>query len=304
MQAATIWVVILGTALASTLKEDDGSLLGLDDECVVPGSEACSISVLQRKARADECHDAMPGESCYDEIQWAKKTGVHEHPHWYPGLTAASSDAEFQVIVHFKAPERKCSLPCTLHAHACHDALPGEACHDDVSWAKTHGIHQHPSWYRGLTPHSSDAAFQAQLHIKGHNTKCTAMPCSLFKVQAEASTAPMTTETTTTTTTTELVEVPIATAAPTQLPEAPNQVQPHSEPGAPAVGETSEQQAAREARDRARAVQEQKAREARERAEHAARREIPLDVMHDKIIAEIGGEPLNDELPDDVTDED
>lgn len=326
MQSTTMWMMVLGLVLASAFEDDDGSLLGLDDECAASESEACSISALQRQAktsRAEECHDAVPGDTCYSEVSWAKKTGIHQHPHWYAGLTAASSDAEFQIMVHFKAPHKMCALPCTLHAQACHDALPGDACHNDVLWAKTEGIRQHPSWYRGLTPQSSDAAFQAQIHIKGHNRKC-AMPCSLFKGQAATTktttttptaaatetttTTTTTTATTTTTTATTIFTIPImttaSTASPTQFPVDPEEAVPHPESGAPAVGETSEQQKEREARDQAQARQEQKERQAADRAKHAAARATPLDEMHDKLIADIGGEPMSDELPDDVADED
>jgi len=88
------------------------------------------------------------------------------------------------------------------------------------------------------------------------------------------------------------------------LPVEPEQVVHHPESGAPAVGETPEQQKEREAREQAQARQEQKEREAADRAKHAAARATPLDEMHDKIIADIGGEPIDDQLPDDIADDD
>lgn len=57
------------------------------------------------------CHTPVQGELCYTEVQWAKTSGMVEHPDWYPGLTAASSDAAFQAIVHQHSSD-KCQAPC------------------------------------------------------------------------------------------------------------------------------------------------------------------------------------------------
>jgi hypothetical protein len=59
------------------------------------------------------CHTAQPGEQCYDDISWAKSSGVLEHPDWYPGLSADSSLAEFQAQLHSTgANSGACSAPC------------------------------------------------------------------------------------------------------------------------------------------------------------------------------------------------
>ena len=152
-----------------------------DDEC---WEEGCALNALQRKAVAS-CHDAVPGDACYKDIMWAKHTGVHSHPHWYPGLTSHSSTAEFQEVVHSHKPER-CPVPCGKTAD-CHTALPGEHCYKDIMWAKTSGIHAHPSWYKGLTSSSTIEDFQADIHSKRPD-KCP-MPCPA-KAEPEAAPSP------------------------------------------------------------------------------------------------------------------
>ena len=57
------------------------------------------------------CQDAKQGEPCWDEIQWAKSTGFHARPEWYPGLHPTSSEKEIQQVVHLAHPE-KCAAPC------------------------------------------------------------------------------------------------------------------------------------------------------------------------------------------------
>ena len=57
------------------------------------------------------CHTALPGDSCYKDVMWAKHTGIHQHPHWYHGLSASSTDEEFQADIHAKRPD-KCPIPC------------------------------------------------------------------------------------------------------------------------------------------------------------------------------------------------
>lgn len=63
-------------------------------------------------------------------------------------------------------------------AHRCQAATLGSECYEDVVWAMSHGIQQHPEWYPGLSPASSFYDFQAFLHrTEGGHGKCPA-PCS------------------------------------------------------------------------------------------------------------------------------
>eukprot|EP00931_Biecheleriopsis_adriatica_P031387 TRINITY_DN1840_c0_g1_i1.p1 TRINITY_DN1840_c0_g1~~TRINITY_DN1840_c0_g1_i1.p1 ORF type:complete len:672 (-),score=126.08 TRINITY_DN1840_c0_g1_i1:42-2006(-) len=128
------------------------------------------------------CQDALPGDSCFVEVQWAKTDGIGAHPDWYPGLTPASSVKEFQAMVHASAPD-KCPTPCA----SCVNAQEGDGCYDEVHWAMTTGISQHPDWYPGLSAASSPSEFQAAVHAASPD-KCAA-PCAATLVP-EAPAAP------------------------------------------------------------------------------------------------------------------
>lgn len=58
-----------------------------------------------------DCQDATPGDQCYQGAQWAKQTGIRDHPAWYPGLTSASPLSEFQKMLHSKGLNG-CKMPC------------------------------------------------------------------------------------------------------------------------------------------------------------------------------------------------
>lgn len=149
-----------------------GSSLVDDDECLASESR-CALHALQRRASVDliqdaSCHNAEQGDTCFESITWAKQHGINEHPDWYPGLAADSSDLEFQALIHMKAQD-ECPTPC------CHDAVQGESCYNDISWAKTQGVFQHPEWYHGLTATSSLEDFQRNVHQQSPGS-CQ-MPC-------------------------------------------------------------------------------------------------------------------------------
>lgn len=65
----------------------------------------------------------------------------------------------------------------------CSESLihAGWGCHDDVMWAKSTGIHEHPEWYHGLTASSSTEEFHryaSQLPLcSGHQRA----PCALHQ---------------------------------------------------------------------------------------------------------------------------
>jgi hypothetical protein len=166
----------------STLPEGD-AVLEKDDECAdgqVQGE--CALNALQYQSflkinTQATCQDAKPGDDCYKEIMWAKTDGIVSHPEWYPGLSASSTDVQFQAHIYDKSPG-KCPLPCTGNmpsSATCQDAKEGDDCYKEIVWAKTEGIGAHPEWYPGLTTTSSDADFQALVH-QNSPTKCPA-PC-------------------------------------------------------------------------------------------------------------------------------
>eukprot|EP00122_Pirum_gemmata_P017489 Pgem_evm1s16377 len=47
---------------------------------------------------------------CYPDIDWAYKTGLTQHPTWYPGLNARSSKKDIQR--HFHSKDGSCPMPC------------------------------------------------------------------------------------------------------------------------------------------------------------------------------------------------
>lgn len=60
------------------------------------------------------CHDTVPGELCYGEVDWAMKYGsnLEDIRHVYPALlTNESGFAEFQAYLHLCYPQR-CPKPC------------------------------------------------------------------------------------------------------------------------------------------------------------------------------------------------
>lgn len=115
----------------------------------------------------------MDGEACSEKIEWARTSGVFEHPEWYPGLGRFSTYEAFQENLH-KAEKTKdiCPKPCP-----CHTAGPGEVCYDKVHWAMKDGVLAHPEWYKGLTQFSRFEDFQLHLfQDKDKEAKCP-QPC-------------------------------------------------------------------------------------------------------------------------------
>jgi len=139
--------------------------------------------------KTSDCHTALPGETCFDDVLFAKHTFIHQHPEWYPGLTNFSSNEEFQALLHGgkstdkAAEEKKCPKPCNRDAvekvrirARCRTAKRHDPCWESVVWGATKGIYLHPEWYKGLTPQSSFEDFQRRLH-KGPKSRCPHQPC-------------------------------------------------------------------------------------------------------------------------------
>mmetsp|Transcript_33724 Transcript_33724/g.61071 ORF Transcript_33724/g.61071 Transcript_33724/m.61071 type:complete len:579 (-) Transcript_33724:73-1809(-) len=57
----------------------------------------------------------------------------------------------------------------------CKNRVPGDECSQQIALAKSSQIHQHPEWFPGLTPSSSDFAFQMTMGKSG-KTACS-IPC-------------------------------------------------------------------------------------------------------------------------------
>jgi len=113
------------------------------------------------------CHTVQNGESCYEDVIWAKTQGILSHPEWYPGLSSVSTFEQFQQQLFDKGI---CAdVPC-----GCHTVVTGDACYEDVAWAKSQGIFSHPEWYPGLSASSTFEEFQQNLYEKGI---CAYMPC-------------------------------------------------------------------------------------------------------------------------------
>jgi len=138
------------------------------------------------------CHDAVPGEVCYNDTVWARENGSYTHPEWYPGLTSESSFADFQAHLHYCYWNR-CPLPCASSSQhrcelaaqrfwdgsACQDAAKDSKCYGQITWAMEHGIHMHPEWYPSLTEQSSFREFQFRLfqgQKAGEGNSCSE-PC-------------------------------------------------------------------------------------------------------------------------------
>jgi len=128
-----------------------------------------------------ECRDATPGEKCYDDAHWAKETGIHTRPDWYPELSADSSLSDFQAHLHFCFWKR-CPLPCTVtdlhncsivgrfwNMDGCKDAAVGSQCDNETKWAMETGLKEYPDWYEGLDNTSNKRQFQARL-FQGEQT--------------------------------------------------------------------------------------------------------------------------------------
>lgn len=60
------------------------------------------------------CRTALPGETCYNHVEWAMSDGIFSNPQWYPGLSPSSSFEEFQSLLHkTESNGGACPLPCT-----------------------------------------------------------------------------------------------------------------------------------------------------------------------------------------------
>uniref|UniRef100_A0A7S4UKA4 Uncharacterized protein n=1 Tax=Alexandrium monilatum TaxID=311494 RepID=A0A7S4UKA4_9DINO len=148
-----------------------------------PPKEAIACKVEKDKG---DCHTAVPGDECYAHVIYTKSE-AERYPDWYPGIGKDSSLKDVQYYLH---TERECPAPCVDerikeedNITGCHTARPGDTCFADILLAKTKFIVTHPSWYKGLTNHSSADKFQAFLHLQKHEgasaeKKACPAPCN------------------------------------------------------------------------------------------------------------------------------
>lgn len=60
-----------------------------------------------------ECRTAVRGDPCYNDVMWAMKTGMKQHPEWYRGLSPDASFEEFQAYLYRTSPVgHSCPPPC------------------------------------------------------------------------------------------------------------------------------------------------------------------------------------------------
>lgn len=143
--------------------------------CTTTGLHGCTM--IGRFWNDSACEDAAVGTKCYHEVHWAQGEGIREHPEWYEGLDNSSSVKQFQARLYQGAKAgletNHCPEPC------CHDALPGELCHQDAMWGMLHGINL-PDFKKvyppSMTNQSAFTEFQAYLHLC-YPVRCP-MPCS------------------------------------------------------------------------------------------------------------------------------
>jgi hypothetical protein len=142
-----------------------------------------------------DCEDAREGDECWQEVTWARQSGIFDHPSWYEGLEPNAGFIQFQNFLANKGLghcPRSCkdSSPTTtavskVHVHSallatttvtlknfnkaedCGTPQPGEQCWIFVNYAMTKGIKQSPKSYPGLKKNSRFDEFQQFIHEAG-----------------------------------------------------------------------------------------------------------------------------------------
>lgn len=129
----------------------------------------------QMAEASTSCYTAVRGEKCYDNVIRAMKSGISEHPDWFPGVGPSSSFEAVQIYLHESYPgfdEIDCKIPC-----ACQTAKKGDTCYERVRWVLTEGISLHPDLYPNLTEMSRWEDAQWKIH-EAESDICPA-PCAL-----------------------------------------------------------------------------------------------------------------------------
>mmetsp|Transcript_18104 Transcript_18104/g.30555 ORF Transcript_18104/g.30555 Transcript_18104/m.30555 type:complete len:315 (+) Transcript_18104:57-1001(+) len=95
------------------------------------------------KTKNTRCHTALPGDSCYKDVMWAKNHGIREHPNWYHGLSPSSTVEDFQAEIHAKRPD-KCPMPCAKaeEPEAVEPPFPGGFPVEEPEEPESHESHE------------------------------------------------------------------------------------------------------------------------------------------------------------------
>jgi len=111
----------------------------------------------------DKCHDAVEGEPCHTNVEWAMTDGIN-NPNgslWFPSLTKESSFAEFQASISMDGDATvDCPMPCSKF---CRTADEGEKCFEAVDWVMKVGMRRSPESYPGISVYSSFEEVQRHL---------------------------------------------------------------------------------------------------------------------------------------------
>mmetsp|Transcript_121898 Transcript_121898/g.351988 ORF Transcript_121898/g.351988 Transcript_121898/m.351988 type:complete len:418 (+) Transcript_121898:83-1336(+) len=82
---------------------------------------------------------------------------------------ASADDADFTIV-------DDAGSAVVDDKEACSEATPGTSCYENVTWAKTQAIFEHPEWYPGLSMWSSRDKFQRHFHETYPAAQCS-RPC-------------------------------------------------------------------------------------------------------------------------------
>jgi hypothetical protein len=83
-----------------------------------------------------DCHTAMPGEKCHEDVVWAMTEGIKAHPKWYPGLSGSHTFEAFQAFLH-KDTSVGCPKPCISTKGAPAEEVSTSAAEDTTSLTTT-----------------------------------------------------------------------------------------------------------------------------------------------------------------------
>jgi len=145
-----------------------------EDPAQYAGGEAYPLREASATLPFHICHNAVPGEKCYQRVLSAMTSGVHADPGSYPGVTSSSSMTEFQMALH-QAGDLSCPMPCGLEEW-CHTAVEGEQCFRHIQWAMSDGLRASPASYPTLGTTATFKEVQLALHA-GRQGSC-ARPCA------------------------------------------------------------------------------------------------------------------------------
>eukprot|EP00928_Gymnodinium_smaydae_P029736 TRINITY_DN2230_c0_g2_i2.p1 TRINITY_DN2230_c0_g2~~TRINITY_DN2230_c0_g2_i2.p1 ORF type:complete len:726 (-),score=100.48 TRINITY_DN2230_c0_g2_i2:291-2468(-) len=73
---------------------------------------------------SDGCGEPSP--DCRNDVDWAMKVGIKQHPDWYPGLDEFGSFEDFQAFLAASSGAGHCRLPCTGPPTPAPPASPAE----------------------------------------------------------------------------------------------------------------------------------------------------------------------------------